>query len=203
MAKRRKSRRKRSGGRTGSIEGKYQVLDQSKYRGLAGFGMGGVGTTLIAMRNALTFNSVAIGGAGLDFRKYLESPFKEAIITAAITNNFQNNADWRIRFAYASAVSYCPDSTTKPILGRLPFSAEGVFIDSVWNKWLSHDPYTLLHLYKDTIKRLGDIHMFIKESDLNHLTYFETFHQALLDLGIEHGYLIDNKIDDLISHNTT
>jgi hypothetical protein len=90
---------------------------------------------------------------------------------------------------FASAVAFAPDSTAKPALGRLPCDADGVIIDSIWQKWLLHDPITILQSYKDSLLKLKAIQMYIGNGD-DLLPSNGTFHQALLDNGIEHGYEI-------------
>ncbi len=171
------------------IENKYSVLKQPQSRGLSGFSGGGYGATILGMKHSSLFNSVCImAGAKLDFEDLLISPFKEHIINAAKINEFRKSDRWEIRAMIASAADYAPDSTAIPLLGRFPYNKDSVFIDSIWQKWLLHDPITLLETYKDSLLTLDTLQMYIGDEDRGHIAGHESFHQALLDHGIEHGY---------------
>jgi S-formylglutathione hydrolase len=171
------------------IEGKYSVLDQKQSRGLAGIEMGGYGTAIIGMRHPDIFNSIGIGNAILDFREwFIDGTSKKYAIKAASINKFRPGDSREIHTCFAQAAAFAPDSTARPVFGRLPYTEDGVLIDSIWQKWLAHDPVTMLQTYRDGVQKLNAIQLFGSERDDPRSQSFECFHKALLDHGIKHGY---------------
>jgi S-formylglutathione hydrolase FrmB len=171
------------------IEGKYQILDQQDSRGLAGFSMGALGTANIAMKHASLFNSISlIGGGSLDLeeRYFVIQEDIENMKKAANINEYRRSDPFGVRACFSHAVAFAPDSTVKPVMGRLPVDRDGVRIDSIWQKWLEHDPKTMLSTYKDSLLKLNAIQIYIGNSD-NPLGASESFRQSLLDYGIDHG----------------
>jgi len=170
-----------------SIESNYLILDQREYRGLAGYSMGAYGTAKIAMKHTSLFNSICmISGATLDFEDLFLRFFKSSIIAAATINEYRSSNPPGVRSCFGWAVSLAPDSTSKPVMGRLPIDVDSVLIDSIWQKWLLHDPITMLSTYRDSMLMLDAIQMYIGDKDEG-LPASESFHQSLLDQGIEHG----------------
>lgn len=175
------------------IENNYHILDKPDSRGLSGFSLGGYGTAKISMKHPSLFNSIGLIGPGLlDFEEeMLNTPsWKEAIITAAGMDDYNPDEDWQTRMAFAYAVAFAPDSTSKPIQGRFPYAADGVIIDSIWQKYLVHDPYTMLQSYRDSLLKLNAIQIYLGDQDEAASYGCVPFHQALLDNEIAHGYEI-------------
>jgi len=173
------------------VESKYLVLDQRDSRGLSGFSIGGYGTVKIAMKHPSLFNSIGLIGPGaVNFKdEILNTPvWNNAIIAAAGMNKYDPYAEGAIPLVFTYAVAFAPDSTLKPILGRFPYTADGVFIDSIWQKYLEHDPLTMLHSYSDSLHKINAIQFYIGDQDIWVSYGIEPFHQALLDNGIVHGY---------------
>jgi S-formylglutathione hydrolase len=182
------------------IEGKYSVLDQKQSRGLAGIEMGGYGTAIIGMRHPDLFNSIGIGNAILDFREwFIDGTSKKYVIKAAGINQFRPGDPREIHTCFAQAAAFAPDSTARPVFGRLPYTEDGVLIDSIWQKWLAHDPVTMLQTYREGLHKLNAIQLFGGERDDPRGQSFECFHKALLDHGIKHGYEVytGNVLDHL------
>jgi len=173
------------------ITNNYHVLDQRESRGIAGFSSAGYGTMNIAMKYPSLLGSIATIGLGLvDMESFiLNDPFKSWTIEAANINEFRPGDPWYIHAAYSNAEAFAPDSTATPILGRLPYTAEGELIDSTWQEWMEHDPITRIDIYKDSLLKLNTIQIYIGNQDDMHVPGHETLHQALIDNGIEHGYV--------------
>ena len=172
-----------------SIESKYNVLRQSRSRGFSGSSMGAYGTIIIAMKHPYLFNSIGLLTAGLlDFDVFLENGYiYNELITIACGNPFPINEEWREMLINSFAVAFAPESTVKPVLGSIPLTCEGELIDSIWQKWLMHDPITMLQSYKDSLLKVDNIQMYAGERD-PYRPYADSFHLALLDQGIPHGY---------------
>jgi S-formylglutathione hydrolase FrmB len=176
------------------VEKSYRVLYQPESRGLSGFSMGGFGTVIIAMKHPSVFSSIClIDAAKMDLDLTVNQGSgklaKENIIAAAKINQYSSTQSQGIRTCFSAAVAFAPDSTAKPILGRLPFTGEGELIDSIWQKWLMYDPISLLPTYKDSLLKLNSFQIYVADQ-ANPIQANESFHQVLLDLGIEHGYEI-------------
>jgi S-formylglutathione hydrolase FrmB len=177
----------------GHVESKYLVLDQRDSRGLSGFSIGGHGTVKIAMKHPSLFNSIGLIGPGaVNFEdEWLNTPmWRDAIIAAAGMEEFDPDAEGAIPLVFAHAVAFAPDSTNKPILGRFPYTADGVFIDSIWQKYLEHDPLTMLQSYADSLHKINAIQFYIGDKD-EWVSYgIGPFLQALQNNGIEYGHEI-------------
>jgi S-formylglutathione hydrolase FrmB len=173
------------------IEDEYHILERQKSRGLAGFSMGGHGTAILGLKHYSIFSALGIiGGPNLDMEEmYFNPPWKDHLIDAATINKYRPGDPWYIHACYALAAALTPDSTFAPILGRLPFTAEGVLIDSIWQKWLQYDPTAMIQANRDSILKYSTFQIYIGDSD-DLLPNNETFHQTLLDNGIDHGYHI-------------
>jgi hypothetical protein len=173
----------------GGIEHKFRVLAQRESRGLAGLEMGGYGTAVIGMKHPSLFNAVGIGNADLDFTETCIDGFvRKDLITAARINSFRPGDAPEIHECFARAVAFAPDSNAEPVLGKLPYTADGLLIDSIWQEWLMHDPVTMLQSYSDSLRKLKTIQLFVGENEDNRYQSSKCFHKALLDHGIIHGY---------------
>ena len=170
----------------------YRLLDQPGSRGLSGFSMGGYGSVAIGMKYPSVFGSVAsIGAASLDLQATVaqdEGVNIEVIAAASKQNSYNPDDPWYTRAACACAVAWAPDSTALPVLGRFPYDSAGIRIDSTWQKWLEHDPISLIPAFKDSLLMLDTLQLYIGKFDKVYLPPHDSFHQALLDQGIDHGY---------------
>ncbi len=168
------------------IENKYRILKKPQSRGLSGFSMGGYGSTTLGMKHSSLFDAVCImAGAWLDFKEFIQSP--ENIFKAMLINEYRPSDPWLIRAMFAGAAAFAPDSTV-PLLGRFPFNPDSTTNDSIWQKWLMHDPVTMLDTYKDSLSTFYALQMYIGDKDQGHMAGHSSFHQALMAHGIEHGY---------------
>jgi len=172
------------------IENNYFAIDQPKSRGMAGFSSAGYGTLNIAMKHPSKLGAIGIiAAAFLDLDvTILTDPLKSWIIEAAEINEFRDGDPWYTHAVYSWAVDFAHDSAVKPILGRLPFTAEGNLVDTTWQEWMEHDPLTRLEMYKDSLLKLNAIQLYIGNKDNMHIPSHDKFHQALIDNSVDHGY---------------
>ena len=169
------------------IENNYAAIEQPASKGLAGFSSAGYGTLNIAMKHPSKMGAIGIIAAAIHLEEgLLNDP--SWITEAAEINEFRPYDPWYIHAQYSWAVDFAPDSTAKPILGRLPYTAEGVLIDSTWQEWVEHFPLTMLEIYDDSLKKLNAIQLFIGNQDDLVGSSNEILHQALTDKSINHGY---------------
>lgn len=171
------------------VEGKYQILNQPQSRGLGGFSSGGYGTIKLAMKHPSVYKSICTIGISIGSfeEKFLVGSGKESIIAAAKVDKWSAGLPWKVKNRWSNAVAFAPDPTALPVLGRFPFTTEGVFIDSIWQKWLVHDPVTMLQTHRDSMLQLAAIQMYVGNKDFV-LPQNNIFHQALIDSGIDHGF---------------
>lgn len=172
-----------------NVESKYSILNQTLSRGLCGHSSGGYGALVIAMKHPYLYSSLcAIATSLTSFADaFLEGNGKATIIEAAGVTTYNSGLPTGVIRRFSNAVAFAPDSAAKPALGRFPFSAEGEFIDSTWQKWLMHDPYSILQTSVDSMLKLNAIQMYAGNGDFLS-SRSEMFHEVLDDHEIEHGF---------------
>ena len=78
---------------------------------------------------------------------------------------------------------------TPPFYAQFPLDDSGELIDSIWQKWLQYDPYTLLPFYKDSLLKLQAIQFDCGiNDDPEFIDANRNFSAALNDLGITHVF---------------
>lgn len=170
------------------IKGKYRVIDNVEATGLGGFSMGGCGAASIGMKNPSVFSSVATIGGVLDFSEmYLSDDWREHLIEAAEKGKYSSSDNWQVRYCYAQAVASAPDSSTLPLMGQLPYTANGAFVDSTWQKWMQYDPLSNIEKYKDSLLKLNALQIYVGSYDHIYSSSVN-FHNELSKFDIEHGY---------------
>ena len=96
--------------------------------------------------------------------------------------------DQGVQSSIAKAAAFAPNPSTK-YFGEFPITSEGVVIDSIWQKWLKHDPYNMLPSHKDSLLKFHAIQFDCGESDLFGLFPSNVkFSEALDQHGIEHVF---------------
>jgi S-formylglutathione hydrolase FrmB len=173
------------------MERNYRILSQKQSRGLGGFSSGGYGCIKLAMKHPSVYSSICTIGISItSFKeKFLDSPGKETIIAATKVEKWDTGLPTKVKNRWSNAVAFAPDSIALPVLGRFPFTENGSFVDSTWQLWLMHDPFTMLQTCRDSLSDLSAIQMYVGNNDFT-LSQNEIFHQALMDHGINHGYQI-------------
>jgi S-formylglutathione hydrolase len=172
------------------VDRNFRTLPQRESRGITGHSMGGYGTFKLAMRNPQVFHALYGLSIGmLVFEDLILGKLKENLIKALLSDpdNFET-LDYGAQGAYAMAAAFAPNPSTK-YFGELPITAEGVVIDSIWQKWLKHDPYTMLPSHKDSLLKYHAIQFDCGEFDENGCFPINVkFSEALDQHGIEHVF---------------
>ena len=171
------------------IDSNYRTLAVCESRGIGGHSMGGYGTIKLAMKHPDIFGAAySLSGACLVFEDVILGTMKEWLIQAAGSSSLIG-LPWQALTMVAQAAAYSPDSTALPFYGQFPVTAEGVVIDSIWQKWLLNDPYTMIPIYRDSLLKLKALQLDCGTSD--YLLYDANVHfsQTLTDQGIEHHFL--------------
>jgi len=182
------------------VDTHFRTLATRESRGIAGISMGGYGALKIAMKHPDLFCAVySVNGAYLVFEQDYLITEKEALIEASQQKNFSLFSGLAVLSAVASAPAFAPNPSALPFFGDFPITESGDLIDSTWERWLQHDPFTLLSSHKNNLIQLSAIRFDCGKSDI----YFSSntvFSNALSELGIDHTFLSyegdhTNKVD--------
>jgi len=173
------------------IDSHYRTIPNRDNRAMVGFCMGGYGAIKLAMKHQDVFGAAACHSGPLYFEGL------KAFIPAAIAEN----PDGMIgphperpvtNLIYAGSATFSPNLNNPPFFLDLPFEyPSGTIIDSVWNRWLEHDPFTMLSIYGSDLASLRGVYFDCGDQDefgFNH--HADAFHQALAAASIEHEYEI-------------
>ena len=153
--------------------------------------MGGYGAMKLAMKHPDLFGAVAAHGAFLYFEGL------KPIILSSIDENpdgMTGPSPDKIAtsMSYAAAAAFSPNAENPPFYVDLAFEyPSGEIIGEVWDRWLEHDPFTILPAYSDNLASLRGIYFEAGDKYEYGFNYHaEVFHEALDAVGIEHEYEI-------------
>ena len=167
------------------IDSKYRTLDDPGSRGIAGHSMGAEGAMRLAMKHPDVYGLVYALSGTLEYSKtYLEIS-RDDIIAANQVETWSMFLHHMIKSKLSRAVAYAPNPDLSPVPGELPLDENGTLIDSTWQKWLEHDPYSMLDEYSENLKVLKAI-CFESGTDDDANIGCSNFSQALTSLNIDH-----------------
>lgn len=173
------------------IDSNYNTLNEKNYRALGGYSHGAYGAINIAMKNPSKFNAIGLYKGGMmDITRQVihNEVVMDQMLAAAKFGSYAASTP-NERWLWGCAAAFAPDSTDVNLC-RLPYTSDGELIDSIWQRWLEHDPVTMLQSYKDSLLKIDTIEIFTGEDDFECHPNNVTFHQALLDHGIKHGFTV-------------
>jgi S-formylglutathione hydrolase len=171
------------------IDNNFRTLPQRESRGLAGHSMGGYGTLWLIMNYPSVFNAAYMLSGNPELEElYLENN-RDNMIEANNAESLEG-LSWRTVVCIAAAAAFTPDSFAPPFYAQFPLDDSGVRIDSIWNKWLQHDPLYLLPSYKDSLMQLKAIQFDVGINDADHgfISSNRNFSEALSNLNIPHVF---------------
>ena len=170
------------------VDSTFRTLPQVESRGIAGHSMGGYGTIKLAMRNPNLFGiAYALSPAVTVFEDVTLGTVKPGLIEAVNSESF-DGLTWQAQTNIAQAAAYAPNPSSLPYYGDFPVTADGELVDSTWQKWLEHDPYTMLSTYKDSLLKLQAIKFDCGTNDNELYDANVHFSQALTDHGVDHVF---------------
>jgi S-formylglutathione hydrolase FrmB len=150
--------------------------------------MGGYGTIKLAMRNPGLFKTAyALSPANLVNELVVLGSMK-SFLMQAVNASSTDGLSWQAMTTVAQAAAFAPDPEAGPFYGQFPVTPSGILIDSVWQKWLKHDPYTMIPAYKDSLLKLDAIQFDCGKSDKYLYTANIHFSIALTEHGINHVF---------------
>ena len=173
------------------IDAHYRTSPNRNSRAIAGHSMGGYGAMKLAMKHPDVFGTVAAHVPFLYFEGL------KPIILSSIgenPNGMTGPSPDKIAtsMSYAAAAAFSPNAENPPFYVDLAFEyPSGEIIDEVWDRWLEHDPFTMLPTYSDNLASLRGIYFEAADKDDYGFNYHaDAFHQALDAVGIGHEYVI-------------
>jgi len=117
--------------------------------------------------------------------------------------------DFHTLMVIAMAASYDPDPAL-PMGFGLPFDPKTLEIDQQrWQRWLTHDPLTMIKQHGDNLKKLAGVYIDVGDRDQYNIQYgSRVLHRELKRLGIVHHYEefdgthsgIDHRFDESVPY---
>lgn len=168
------------------MDANFKTIPNRSGRAVIGFSQGGDGAIQMGLKHADVFSVVAAHGA----TPYFED-LKGGILF--FIWNYPNGipdpaTNSSVHLLFASAAAFSPNLNNLPYKVDLPFEyPSGKIIPSVWNRWLEHDPYTLLNTMGDNLKTLNGLYFDVgTQDDWSHSNV--VFHNALTARNIPHRF---------------
>lgn len=184
------------------IDERFRTLATREHRAVVGKSSGGYGALRLAMRHPDVFG--ALGSHSGDV--YFEYCYRPEIAKACDVLQRAGGAGAFLTRFHASPQKSKSDFTGFEILGMaacyspdpaadlgvaLPFDlATGAFRDDVWQRWVAHDPLSLLEAHADALRRMKLVYLDCGTRDEYHLHLgLRLFVRALQARGIAHTHL--------------
>jgi len=168
------------------VDSNYNSLPSAESRGIAGHSMGGFGAINISMIYPSKFSAAyLLAGAFFNFEETILNGWQNQLIEAYGSENF-DSLGRGAQAMVSLAVALAPNISI-PLKGEIPINKDGELIDTTWQKWMLHDPVTLLTLFKDSLRSLSAIAMECGTSDFG-LNDNRNFSNALTENEIPHSY---------------
>jgi enterochelin esterase-like enzyme len=173
------------------IDTAYRTLKASDSRGLTGHSMGGRGSFYLAMKYPGVYGAIyGLSPGRMAFEQF--EPFDKATWSQVLALR-DANVDRRFFGPVGFSVAFSPNPNRAPLLVDFPFELVGgevKRVDSVWQKWLAHDPVALLASHQANLKRLRAIQFDCGTSDqiVGLLAANRLFTEALTKEGISHRF---------------
>lgn len=142
------------------VDTTYRTIPRPDGRGLAGHSMGGRGTFFLAATVPGVYGAIyALSPGTMAFESF--PPFDDATWQRVLTNPDATQAPADIRRAMGFAVAFSPNPSKPPLFVDFPFEIRDGHvrrIDSVWAKWVAHDPVALIPERAENLRALRAIH---------------------------------------------
>lgn len=171
------------------IDENFRTIKQSESRGISGHSMGGYGAFKLAMKHPEIFSAVfTLSAAWTSFEGVLMGTMKEHLVAASKVNDpgLFDGLVWQEQLMIAGAAAFTPNINNLPFYCEFPVNIFGTKIHNVWEKWLLHDPISLLEPYKNNLSQLNSI--WIECGTLDEDFYNANLHlsESLNSIGISH-----------------
>jgi len=159
------------------VDNKYRTLPQRESRAIGGGSMGGYGAMKLAMKHPDLYCAIA-SHSGLVSLSYWKN-------TVRLNPNYLLGG-YPLHRAFAIAFSPNPDN---PSLYDYPADDKGNLIEDIWNRWLEHDPLSMVKTHQEDLRQLRGIYFDHGRSDsIVNVGEAQDFDKALTEEGIPHTY---------------
>ena len=158
------------------IDGKYLTLAQRESRAIGGRSMGGNGALDLAFRHPDVYSAVVSHG-GITSWNFLRDSggcYPEG--------KYEGN-----RLSTNIALAYSPNPAS-PLKYDWPWDARGNVIPDVWQRWLEHDPMTMIETHQENVRQLQIYFDHGVADDVLTVEMARDFDRALTEAGIPHVY---------------
>ena len=173
------------------VDGTFRTLARRESRGIAGWSMGGYGAVKLAMRHPDLYGAAyGVNSCCLSFEAMFMELYRQALIDAdRLTSAFGFDSNsFDVRLAIAAAAAFAANSEAEPFYADFPLTQDGTLIEDVWERWLEHDPVTMLPARAAGLQR---VHLAFDAGDVDdEVTGSEEFAQALKAAGVPHRFQI-------------
>lgn len=153
------------------IDNTYRTLSQSASRGIAGHSLGGAEAMRLAMKFPDLYSAVyGMSASPMEFNTTPDfHQTTDWIKALSLEQSDQFNSTGLYgQAAIAAAASFSPNPDHPPFFVDFPFEVvEGKLkqIESIWQKWLIHDPVAMVTAHRGNLRRLRAIHFDCGTSD--------------------------------------
>lgn len=171
------------------VDKNYRTKPFKEYRAVSGHSMGGYGAMKLGMKHSDVFTSVATHSGPIVFEDLTDSFLKQLVLLENLGGQFDPDNGILTRMMFAMAAAFSPNLENSPYYVDLPLGSEGDIIDSTMQKWLEHDPYTMID---EHISALNDLQIYFDCGIFDELFLYAhavDFSDRLSELGIEHEFL--------------
>jgi S-formylglutathione hydrolase FrmB len=159
------------------IDNKYRSLRQSESRAIGGGSMGGYGAMKLAMKHPDIYCSVVSHSGVLSFNQRKDD--------IRLNPNYTLSG-YPVYRAWAIALSPNPEN---PELFDYPADKNGNIREDVWNRWLEHDPVSMVKNYQYNLRKLAGIYFDHGKSDnIVSIEDARDFDKVLKEYNITHIY---------------
>jgi len=184
------------------VDANYPTAAEPRRRGLSGKSSGGYGAMVLAMRRPDIFGGlVSHAGDALfeacylpDFpkvaralREHFDGSIEVFLERFAARERFDYGRFGVVLNIYAMACAYSPDPERRdrPLL---PFEVStGRLVQTVWERWLEHDPVRMVAGHAQALARMRHIHIEAGRNDEYHLDLgAQALSQELKRAGVSH-----------------
>ncbi len=156
------------------IDSRYPTSASRERRAVAGHSSGGYGALVLSMLRPDTFGGLIAHSADTLFqscympdfattvrilRDHYNGSYEALIAEVRVADRFDWNRWGSPLNAYAMAAAYSPDHE-RPGRVLLPFDTRtGELVQSVWERWLDHDPVRMASRHVDALRSMRHIHV--------------------------------------------
>jgi S-formylglutathione hydrolase FrmB len=185
----------------GWADERFRTLPGRDHRGVAGKSSGGYGALVLAMRHPDVFGAAASLSGDMCFDYCYRGDIPgfctrvqlaggiEAWLGGFESRRHKSAEDFATLNILGMAAAYSP-APGQPLGVALPCDlATGSFRPEVWDRWLQHDPITLVERAANALRSLRMLHVECGTRDEYHLIHgARMFHRRLDALGVPHTY---------------